>query len=71
MAFSTAAKLRDYDHRRRIVRPSDDVRHRALARLYERRFAVNNLIRALERYQQEQRGPTAKCAAPTAVEMSS
>jgi hypothetical protein len=71
MVFSTATKLRDDEHRRLIVRPPDDVRHRALARLYERRFAVDNLISALERYQQEKKGITASCTAPTAGEMSS
>jgi hypothetical protein len=71
MAFSAATKLPDREHRRRIVRPSDDVRYRALARLYERRSAVDNLISALEHYQQEQRGLTAQCPAASAEEMSS
>jgi hypothetical protein len=38
----------------RLAPPPNDIRHRALARLYERRAAVNTLIGALERYQQEQ-----------------
>ena len=71
MAISAATKLPDREHRRRIVRPSDDVRYRALARLYERRSAVDNLISALEHYQQEQRGLTAQCPAASAEEMSS
>ena len=49
------------DCSRHAERPPDDVRHRALARLYERRSAVDNLISALERYQQEQGAQTAKC----------
>jgi hypothetical protein len=60
MISSAASNLRVHDDTRRIVRPSEDVRNRVLARLYERRSAVANLIRALERYQQEKRGLTAK-----------
>ena len=71
MAFSADTKLRVHDSNWRIVRPSDDVRYRALARLYERRSAVDNLISALEHYQQEQRGLTAQCPAASAEEMSS
>ena len=41
---------------RSIMQSTDDRRRRALVRLYERRFAVDNLIRALERYQQEESG---------------
>jgi hypothetical protein len=54
MASLAATNLRVYDDNWRIVRPPDDVRHRALARLYERKSAVDNLISALERYQREQ-----------------
>jgi hypothetical protein len=54
MAFSVTTQLRDPDRGSRPVQPSDDVRRGALAHLYERRSAVNNLIGALERYQQEQ-----------------
>ena len=66
-----APKRRHPDHDSRIVRLSDDARHRALACLYERRSAVDNLIRALERYQQEESRLTAKSAAVTAAERSS
>jgi hypothetical protein len=56
MALWDGSKIRVVEHSRYLVRPPDDVRRRALVRLYERRFAVDNLIRALERYQQEQGG---------------
>ena len=71
MALSTATNLRDYDHTRRIVRSSDDVRYRALARLYQRRSAVDSLISALERYQQAPRGQRAQFGASTDGAMSS
>jgi hypothetical protein len=71
MALMTATQLRGHDHRSRFVQPRDDVRRRALARLYERRSAVDKLIGALERYQQEQSRLSAKRAAITAAEMLS
>ena len=71
MTASTAAKRRDQDNLLHTVQPPDDVRWRELARLYERRSAVDNLIRALERYQREQSRLRAKCAALSAAEMSS
>jgi hypothetical protein len=71
MAFSIATDLQNHNPPARIVRRPDEIRHRALARLYERRCAVENLIGALERYQQGQNGLTVKCAPPTAGEMSS
>ena len=57
--------------RSRFVQPPDDVRRRALARLYERRSAVDNLIDALERYQHGQSRLSAKRADITAAEMLS
>jgi len=54
MEFSTATKLRIPESRRSNVQASDSVKRRALARLYARRSSVDNLISALERYQQEQ-----------------
>jgi hypothetical protein len=61
MALRNATKTRvSLEHNRYIMYSPDDVRRRALVRLYERRFAVDNLIRALERYQQEQSGPAPK-----------
>src|SRR5450759_2317816 len=54
MALAFATNLRVYDDNWGIVRPPDDVRHRALTRLYEHKSAVDNLISALERYQREQ-----------------
>jgi hypothetical protein len=60
MISSAASNLRVHDDTRRVVRQPDDIQHRALARLYERKSALENLISALERYQQEKRGLTAK-----------
>jgi hypothetical protein len=70
MELVTATQLQSRDYRGTPRPPAGD-RHRALARLYERKSAVDNLIGALERYQQEQRQARANRAAPTAVEMSS
>ena len=70
MEFLTANKLRHREHRVRLAHSSDSVRRRALARLYERRSAVENLISSLERYQQEQRRVRANRSDPTAGEMS-
>ena len=71
MEFLTANKLRHREHRVRMAQPTDSVRRRALARLYERRSAVENLISSLERYQQEQRRVRTNRSNPTAGEMSS
>lgn len=58
--------LRGSNHDSCIARPSDAIRYRAraraLVRLLERKSAVDNLISALERYQQ--------CAPFTAAERS-
>jgi hypothetical protein len=54
MELSAATKPRVAENRRSSVQASDSIKRRALARLYERRSAVDNLISALERYQQEQ-----------------
>jgi hypothetical protein len=50
----TSARHRVSEPCPRTVKPPDDARRRALARLYARRSAVSNLIGALERYQREQ-----------------
>jgi predicted DNA-binding ribbon-helix-helix protein len=71
MAAASTTKLRNQDGHRQIVQPSEYTRQRALARLYERRMAVGNLISALERYQQMQQGLRAKNAATSAAGMSS
>ena len=71
MERSTSARHRVSEPRRRTVKPSDDARRRALARLYARRSAVSNLIGALERYQGEQSLQRATCGVPTDGEMSS
>ena len=49
-------------HRLHLAQAPDDFRRRALVRLYERRCAVDHLIRALERYQQEEKQPLAESA---------
>ena len=71
MEFLTVNKLRHREHRVRMAQPADSVRRRALARLYERRSAVENLINSLERYQQEQRRVKANRSDATAAELSS
>jgi hypothetical protein len=71
MEFLSATNLRHREHRLRLAQPADSVRRRALARLYERRSAVENLISSLERYQQEQRQVRSDRADPSAAEMSS
>ena len=71
MEFLTFNKLRHREHRVRMAQPADSVRRRALARLYERRSAVENLINSLERYQQEQRRVKANRSDATAAELSS
>jgi hypothetical protein len=63
MSPSTASTaIRVPDQSRSIARSTDDLRRRALVRLYERRFAVDNLIRALERYQEDESRLPAKQA---------
>jgi hypothetical protein len=71
MEFLGATKLRHREHRLRLAQPADSVRRRALARLYERRSAVENLIGSLERYQREQRQVRSDRTDPSAAEMSS
>ncbi len=70
MELLTATQVQPRDYRHTLRPPAGD-RRRALARLYERKSAVDKLIAALERYQQEQRQARANRTAPTAVEMSS
>lgn len=70
MELLKATQLQPRDYRRAPQPPAGN-RHRALARLYERKTAVDNLIDALERYQREQSQARANRVAPTAVEMSS
>ena len=41
--------------------PVDVLRRQALARLYERRETVDNLIRSLENYQRSQSGTKSAC----------
>ena len=60
-----------FQNSRCVVPLRDDMRRRALARLYERRSAVDNLIHALERYQKEQREMPAARGPFSAAEMSS
>ena len=71
MALWNATKSGVPQHRRHVAPPPSDIRHRALVRLYERRIAVDSLIRALERYQEEPSQPPAKSADLTAGRTSS
>jgi hypothetical protein len=64
-----SAKRRDRDDQSHGVQAPDDIRWRALARLYERRSAVDDLIRSLERYQQGQGWLQAQPTPPSAEEM--
>jgi len=57
MNLALNAHSQSQDSRRSAALCSGEFRHRALARLYERRVAVENLIDALERYQQGQSSP--------------
>lgn len=68
MALLTATQLRPRDYRRTPQPPAGNHLH-ALARLYERKLAVDNLIGALERYQQEKSQARVNRALPTAVGM--
>jgi len=51
---------RDSAERSRLL-AVDEVRKRALDRLYSRRTAVDDLIQALENYQRSQGAPRAEC----------
>ena len=53
MALRNVTKSRLPVNRRHLLHASDS-RQDALVRLYERRTAIDNLIRALEQYQVEQ-----------------
>jgi hypothetical protein len=68
MALCTATKLQVPDHHRQVAHTTDDIRHRALVRLYERRLAVDSLIHALERYEREQKPRLANWPETSAAE---
>ena len=68
MAPLTATQPRPRDYRR-VPQPPAGNHYRALARLYERKSAVDNLIGALERYQQETSRGRVNRTLPTAVGM--
>jgi hypothetical protein len=53
LASSSAERVR--------VSPADAMRRRALERLYERRDAVEDLIRSLEGYEQSHKARAAAC----------
>ena len=53
MALFPSVILRVRGPRCRRVNPADEARRRALADLHARRSAVNDLIGALEQYQQD------------------
>jgi hypothetical protein len=58
-------------HQRCRVTSADSIRRRALARLYERRSAVDQLIRSLERYQRDQATLRTRCVDVTDGKTSS
>ena len=70
MALLNLTKLRVPYQCRYVAQPPDDIRQRALVRLYERRTAVDNLIRALERYEHDQSSMLAKHTGLNAGEKS-
>ncbi len=51
---------RDSAERSRLL-AGDEIRKRALDRLYSRRTAVDDLIQSLENYQRSQGAPMAEC----------
>ena len=53
MTPSATAQTRSRDTHGNRIQPDGMSRHRALVRLYQRRAAVDQLIQALERYQQD------------------
>ena len=53
MNLTAVAQTRDRNPRGDRTPQAGAIKHRALARLYERRAAVDQLIDALERYQQD------------------
>jgi len=53
MNLTATVEIQERDAHGNRTQPVESNRHRALARLYERRAAVDHLINALERYQQE------------------
>jgi hypothetical protein len=71
MPLATAIQLQASTCRNRST-ASDrlQLRRRALARLYERRAAVDQLIGSLERYREWQRQTRAECVSITAEAMS-
>lgn len=68
---SQTATRTAHDRRFHVPPPQVSNRRRALARLYERRSAVDSLIDALERYEQHQRTRRTLLGAVSAVELSS
>ena len=52
---------------RHRLMPVDDLRRRALERLYERRETVDNLIRSLEDYQKSKTDALPRCIEITAL----
>jgi hypothetical protein len=65
MAAATAIQFRNLSHA--TLAPSDQIRLRALERLYERRDAVDELIGSLERYEDRQQSTRAECIMITAA----
>ena len=66
LATHAAISINSYEERNR-TRSSDNIRRRALERLYERRATVDELIEALERYQDKCRAAMVPCIEINAV----
>ena len=66
MATATAIQFRTSTPSNQSI-STDQIRMRALARLYERRAAVDELIGSLERYQEGLHGQRDNCIAINAV----
>ena len=66
LAAHSPTSISSYLERSR-VRASHEIRRRALARLYERRATVDELIGVLERYQEQGEESLAPCIEISAV----
>jgi hypothetical protein len=60
LAMNATISISSYAEHNR-ARFCDEIRRRALARLYERRQTVDELIGVLERYQEQGAGTPAPC----------
>lgn len=67
---TTIALPRTISTERTRILATDSIRQRALDRLYERREAVQNLISALEAYQESRQARLAQCLTFSAIRTS-